>query len=208
MPQRFSVTDYRKQRNRKSRLQKQKEAKTSRLKTNTSYFMEVKFSGERHTLSFWMQENKTDLGSLPYMLGSKSPQKQNKNFWLYFRASSGLATEGLQNGDELSTASTVSRPKCSDENRSDSETTNQLLHLKLVTETELTEDCHVNSLLVPSGQYHTWNWQLNPLFITLACIMARYRKQRNDDYGKTKACKIYKYMSNVWFEYSKPKQIS
>ena len=49
MPLRFSVTDYRKQRNRKSRLQKQKEAKTRGLKTNSSHFMEMKTYLERDT---------------------------------------------------------------------------------------------------------------------------------------------------------------
>ena len=45
-------------------------------------------------------------------------------------ARSGLATEWFSKRRWDSTASTVSRPKCSDENGSDSETTNQLLHIK------------------------------------------------------------------------------
>ena len=89
-----------------------------------------KISGIRHTHSSTQYSLQKNRGVYFICWRQSFPR-------LYFRASCPLATEGLRKGDELSTASTVSWPKCSNENGSDSETTNQLLHLKLVTETKL-----------------------------------------------------------------------
>ena len=136
MPLGFSVTDYRKQRHRKSRLKKTRDKNRRIENQQITIYVQKRWPEENiwnktYTLLYSILITK-ESGSLLYMLASIQSFPR-----LYFRASFPLATEGLRKGDELSTASTVSWPKCSNENGSDSETTNQLLHLKLVTETKL-----------------------------------------------------------------------
>lgn len=135
---RFSVTDYRKQRHRKSRLQKQKRQKREDWKPTRHILWREKvtrkISGRRerttHSSSHYRKRRQHYCGVSFICWSQIIPRSRTLGRLVLPYARSGLATEWFSKRRWDSTARTVSRPKCSDENGSDSETTNQLLHIK------------------------------------------------------------------------------